>query len=123
MHYAFTPEGVYIGAFDDGSINFVPVGSVLHTEAPADARDRLVNGVLVPFVAPPDPVALLTAAIKSLPVAKRVDKTFGDLISQCLLALEHNDTEALAYLVSNFATSDPDYTNILASAKHLFNIV
>lgn len=67
MHYLWTLTGEYIGAFDDESLVGVDFDFV-EGPAPADARDRLVNGEIVPYV----PVAPLNvqvaAAFGALPI-------------------------------------------------------
>jgi hypothetical protein len=68
------------------------------------------------------PLEKITDAVKSLPVEKRTDVTWGAFISQCLLALQNSDMEALAYLVNGFVTEDTDYLQIIGAAKALFNL-
>lgn len=70
----------------------------------------------------PDPLVAITAAVKSLPVAKRTEPVWGAFIGQCLLAIQHGDNEALAYLINNFQTGDADYQAIIAQAKQLFGL-
>lgn len=68
------------------------------------------------------PLEIITDAVKALPVAKRTDVTWGIFISQCLLALQNSDMEALAFLVNGFVTEDTDYLQIIGAAQTLFNL-
>lgn len=75
------------------------------------------------YLSPPvDRIALITAAVKALPVAKRANAAWGGLISQCLLAYQNEDLEALGYLLDNFQTADKAYSTIIAQAKQLFGL-
>jgi hypothetical protein len=122
MKYFFSPDGDYLGGFDAGSLVLVPDGSIEVTDPPNHGLDRLVDGVIVPYAPVQTPLEIITDAVKALPVAKRTDVTWGIFISQCLLALQNSDMEALAFLVNGFVTEDTDYLQIIGAAKTLFNL-
>lgn len=68
------------------------------------------------------PLEIITEAVKSLSIEKRTNVTWGIFITQCLLALQHSDMEALVFLLNGFDTKDSDYLQIIATAKSLFNL-
>lgn len=94
--------------------------------------DNLTFSAPAVVTAPPNPLDLVTSAVKSLPVAKRTNPDWGAFIAQCILAIEHSDVESLAYLIDSattppqgyvgYTTADSDYLGIMNSAKQLFGL-
>jgi hypothetical protein len=66
MRYFFAADGTYLGAYDDGSVNLVPEGSIEVSEPPNHGLDRLVDGVIVPYVHVPSLNERLELAFKQI---------------------------------------------------------
>jgi hypothetical protein len=95
-----------------------------YTEKPLDRNDGvwIEGSPNVPAYQITTPLEQITTSVKQLPIEKRTNPEFGTFLSQCLLAIQNNDNQALGYLIGNFNTQDPDYIALLASAKTLFGI-
>lgn len=52
MRFFFSSTGDYLGAFDDGAIGLVPGGSTEVSNPPNHGYDKLINGVIVPYIQP-----------------------------------------------------------------------
>lgn len=122
MKYFFNPEGDYLGGFDEESLTLVPAGAIEVSEPPNDGRDKLVDGVIIPYTDPVPPQMQIAAMILGLSVEKKNADAWSRLITKCLRAIEYGDMASLAYLVNGFSTEDSDYLTILTAAKSLFNI-
>jgi hypothetical protein len=122
MKYFFSPEGDYLGGFDAGSLVLVPDGAIEVEEPPAHGLDRLVDGVIIPYTPPIVPQIQIAGMILALPIEKKNADVWSRLITKCLRAIEYGDMESLAYLVNGFVTEDEDYSQIIATAKSLFNV-
>ncbi|HWT40377.1 MAG TPA: hypothetical protein VN081_03885 [Dongiaceae bacterium] len=86
------------------------------------------------YLPPPLPLEQITFAVKALPVGLRTDAAFGTFVSQCLLAIQNQDTESLGYLLNNaiaatpdasykgFHTTQQEYIDLFNNAKALFGV-
>lgn len=111
MPYVQREEGRIVGLFS------LPQPDIEEEFLPEDDAE------VIAYNAPKlKPLELVTNAVKGLPVAKRTSPQWGLFINQCLLAIQHEDMEALGYLVNGYSTEDSDYLAILSQAKQLFGL-
>lgn len=63
--YYFASTGEFLGGFNDGSLYLVPSDAIQAAQPPNHGLDRLVNGVIVPYVAPVTPESFNTSLEQS----------------------------------------------------------
>ena len=66
MRYFFATDGTYLGAFDAGSVELVPEGSIEVAAPPNHGLDRLVDGIIVPYEHVPSLNERLESAFKQI---------------------------------------------------------
>lgn len=65
--YFFSEEGNYLGGFDgSGALAMLPKGAIQVEQPPAHGLDRLVDGVIVPYVPPVSLAEELNAVFQTL---------------------------------------------------------
>lgn len=95
-----------------------------YSEKPEDRPDGewIEGSPHIPVYQPKSPLEQITEAVKQIPLEKRTSPVFGTFMSQCLLAIDHNDNEALGYLFNTFETQDSDYLSLITNAKAVFGL-
>ncbi len=73
MKYFFSKDGDYIGGFDEGSLPLVPKDAVEVSEPPDHGLDKLIDGEVIPYVAPIDPLEIIATVFNSLSGDKQIE--------------------------------------------------
>lgn len=73
MKYFFSKDGDYIGGFDEGSMGLVPKDAVEVPEPPTHGLDKLIDGIVIPYVAPIDSLEIIATTFNSLSPEKQVE--------------------------------------------------
>ena len=83
IRYFFSQSGDYLGGFDEGSLDLVPSDATEVQTPPDHGLDKLINGVIVPYVQPKTLNETLESAFLSI-LPKHLGQPYltNDLITQ-----------------------------------------
>ncbi len=109
--YFFSNTGDYLGGFDgDAALATLPAGAVEVQTPPNDGRDRLINGTVVPYVAPVSLNQQLETSFLSL-IPKHIGQTYctGAVIAAIMQAkvavINANEIDPSGYMARNIVAS------------------
>lgn len=104
MKYFFSESGDYLGGYDEGSLPLVPTGAIEVEHPPAHGKDRLVDGVIVPYTLPLSLLDALKALFTNLDENTQAD--LGPLAAAVYMYLDQGNP-VVAKKVIERATIDP----------------
>lgn len=73
MKYFFSKTGDYLGGFNEAALSQVPEGAIEIKEPPNHGLDKLIDGIIIPYVAPINPLEIITTTFNSLPSDKQTE--------------------------------------------------